>query len=227
MTGTGQGVDPDTHAVPCPIVNGVVKEGLQHFDLETNAASGGVFVRRSASNEITNQNHQLIRYTSGTRESSPLGHISVTCILYIVVDRSAVIGIVTLGIEVISLEVDLTGLVHRENVAGQGLRGAVAARVFSARCVVQEFISVRVFVKAEFHLNSHTQHLTPSGCVGQSPGDWSPPWHIRSSRQLPLQLASPLHSVSLWRLIWLLDYELKITQWRRTRARRRAQRCST
>ena len=48
MAGTGQGVDHDSHAVLFPVVNGVIVERLQHFTLQTDAASGGVLVRRSA-----------------------------------------------------------------------------------------------------------------------------------------------------------------------------------
>ena len=49
MAGTGQGVDHDAHAVLLPILNGVIVERLQHFALQTDAASGGVAVRGSAS----------------------------------------------------------------------------------------------------------------------------------------------------------------------------------
>ena len=49
VAGTGQGVDHDAHAVLLPILNGVIVKRLQHFALQTDAASGGVAVRGSAS----------------------------------------------------------------------------------------------------------------------------------------------------------------------------------
>ena len=45
VAGTGQRVYHDAHAVLRVIVDGVIVECLQHFPLETNAASGSVAVR--------------------------------------------------------------------------------------------------------------------------------------------------------------------------------------
>ena len=42
---------------------------------------------------------------------SPLGHMSVAGILDVVIDRGSVVGTVTVGIEVILLEIELAGIV--------------------------------------------------------------------------------------------------------------------
>ena len=65
--------------------------------------------------------------------------MSVAGILDVVVDRRSVVGTVSVGVKVVLLEIELAGLVQRENVAGERLCSAVAACVVGA-CFIQTIL---------------------------------------------------------------------------------------
>ena len=120
----------------------------------------------------------------------------------------------------IGLEVDLAGLVHRENVAGQGLRGAVAARVVGARCG-QEFTSLQ---RRQSGIASKLTHAAPHAVRlrrAESGGLVAAVAHP-VVEAVPSGMNHRSGEVNL-----AADTNWKITQWRRTRVRRRARRCST